>query len=115
MPLLSFGFLLKQRQEFHLPGSISASKIQKRFLKCFHHVNGPILGAILSQLLKMKRIKRPNAGVICLCGRAPGLRGHLVLWGRVQHELAVSLTATSVSRFTRAHRRNTTLYKRAEF
>lgn len=98
-----------------MPGSISASKIQKRLLKRFHHLNGPIVGAILSQLLTMTQIKRPNVGAICLCGRAPGLRGHLDLWGRVQHEPSVSLTAAGVSRFVHVHRRNTALYKRAEF
>lgn len=60
-----------------MPGSISPRKIEKRLLKHFHHLNGPIVGAILSQLLTMKRIKRPNVGAICFCGRAPGLRGHL--------------------------------------
>lgn len=87
-----------------MPGFISASKIQKRLGKHFYCLNGLVVGAVFCQLFTKKRIERPNSRPICLFGRGPVLVGHLVLWGRVQEQLAMSLTAASVSRDSNAER-----------
>lgn len=81
-----------------MPGDISASKIQKRLLTCFYCLNDLIVGAVLSQLLTKERMEHPNSRVVCSFGRAPALGGHLGLWGRVEQDLAISLTAASGSR-----------------
>lgn len=43
-------------------------------------------------------MEHPNSRVVCSFGRAPALGGHLGLWGRVEQDLAISLTAASGSR-----------------